>query len=89
MATKKSSVAKAKPLGKTLKIKMSNGKNKTYTKKVCGKGKTEATSAVKKERAAGKLARMKKDPVTGKYCVFTAKSSAKKAPAKTAKKKRA
>ncbi len=76
MATKKkSSGGSAKPLGKTLKIKMSNGKNKTYTKKVCGKTKADATSAVKKVRNAGSLARLKKDPTTGKYCVFVAKAS--------------
>ena len=83
MATKKRGAAAAKPLGKTMKVKMSNGKAKTYTKQVCGKNKTEAKSAVKKQREAGKLARMKKDPTTGKFCVFTAKKAGA-----TAKKKR-
>lgn len=82
MAAKRKGAAAAKPLGATLRIKMSNGKTKTYTKKVCGKNRTEAKAIVKKERDAGKLARMKVDPVTKNICIYTAKKAA------TAKKKR-
>lgn len=47
--------------------------DKTYSKSTCSQSKADATKKAKAHRASGKgkLARIAKDPKTGKYCVFT------------------
>lgn len=64
MATK---TAKKKALPKTKKF---NGK--TYTKKACGtKAAAKKTAANHRKKGTKKVARVVKDPVTKKYCVYT------------------
>lgn len=46
---------------------------KIYTKETCSKKEGDAKKKVKKIREEGKLARVKQDPVTGSFCVFTRK----------------
>ncbi len=69
---------KAKKLGQRLKVG-----EKVYTKESCSKKESDAKKKVKKLREDGKLARVKKDPVTGSFCVFARKKT------KPAKKKAA
>ena len=47
--------------------------DKNYTKKSCGKNKTDAKKAAEKFRkeGKGKLARVVQDPATGKWCLYT------------------
>lgn len=58
--------AKAKALPERKKIG-----TKTYTRKACGKTKTEASSAAKKIRSTGQNARVLKNP-SGGYCIYVA-----------------
>jgi hypothetical protein len=50
---------------------------KIYTKETCSRKESDAKKKVKKLRADGKLARVKKDPLTGSFCVFTRKRATK------------
>ena len=43
-----------------------------YVKKTCHKKKTEAKKAQKKMHSNGMTAQVKKDPKTGRYCVYSA-----------------
>ena len=61
--------SKAKPLGKTLKVKKSNGKTSTYTKMACG-NKASMSKRADGYRKQGSTARVVQDPVSKKYCVF-------------------
>lgn len=79
---KKKTAKKGGKTPKKLAMRVKFGE-KVYTKEACSKKKGDATKKVKKLRADGKLARVKQDPVTGSYCVFTRKR------ATTAKKKKA
>lgn len=60
---RKKAAAKALP-----KTKAFNGKN--YKKSSCGATKTAAKKTADNARKRGKLARVVKDPKTGKHCVY-------------------
>lgn len=71
-ATKKTATKKIRGLANTLKVG-----ERTYTKTTCSRLKSDAAKKVKKLRADGMVARMKQDPTTKTYCVFSAKSKRK------------
>lgn len=68
---RKKAAAKALP-----KTKAFNGKN--YKKSSCGSTKTAANKTASNARKKGKLARVIKDPKTGKHCVYV-RGAARKA----------
>lgn len=60
----------AKPLGDTLKVKNSEGKTSTFTKRGCSASRDAADKAANAIRLTGKNARVVEDKTTGKFCYF-------------------
>lgn len=79
--------SKAKPLGKSLTVKSSNGKKSRFTKNSCSKLKTDAKKKQKSIKERGFRAIIKKDPVRGTWCVFKGPKSKSKIGATSKKRK--
>lgn len=82
------STTAAKGLGKTLKVKKSDGRTSNYSKESCHGTKTDAKKKAESIRNGGGTARVLQDPATKKHCVFKGPKAKKSAVSGPRKRKR-